>query len=58
MIGPPLGGFIILAFSWRWIFLINVPIGILGIVLASIYIENLKEDEGAALFVLARILYY
>ena len=45
VIGPPLGGFITLAFSWRWIFLINVPIGILGIVLASIYIENLKEDD-------------
>lgn len=44
VIGPPLGGFITTAFSWRWIFLINVPIGLLGIVLASLYIENLRED--------------
>ncbi len=31
--GPPLGGFITTYASWHWIFLINVPIGLLGIVL-------------------------
>ncbi len=30
VMGPPLGGFIVTYFSWRWIFDINVPIGILG----------------------------
>ena len=34
IIGPPLGGFITTYFHWRWIFFINIPIGILGIVLA------------------------
>ena len=29
--GPPLGGFITTYFHWRWIFWINVPIGVLGI---------------------------
>jgi MFS family permease len=33
MVGPPVGGFITQYFSWHWIFLINVPIGILGIIL-------------------------
>ena len=33
VLGPPVGGFIVTYFSWRWIFDINVPIGILGIVL-------------------------
>ena len=28
--GPPLGGFITTYFSWHWIFIINVPIGVLG----------------------------
>jgi len=35
IVGPPVGGFITTYFSWHWIFLINVPIGLLGIVLVS-----------------------
>src|SRR5579871_927673 len=31
VIGPPLGGFITTYFSWHWIFLINIPIGLAGI---------------------------
>ena len=30
--GPPLGGFITTYASWHWIFIINVPIGLVGIV--------------------------
>jgi len=44
MAGPPLGGFITTYFHWRWIFWINVPIGILGVVLALKYIHNLREE--------------
>lgn len=43
MIGPPLGGFITTYFHWRWIFLINLPIGALGIVLARRFIPELRE---------------
>jgi len=38
MVGPPLGGFITTYFDWRWIFLVNLPIGALGIVLALKFI--------------------
>jgi EmrB/QacA subfamily drug resistance transporter len=34
MLGPPLGGFITTYLHWRWIFVINLPIGLLGIYLA------------------------
>src|SRR6266404_3683440 len=34
VIGPPLGGFITTYFSWHWIFLINIPIGLIGIFMA------------------------
>jgi EmrB/QacA subfamily drug resistance transporter len=44
VLGPPIGGFITTYFSWRWIFLVNVPIGILGMVLVSIFFDNPKED--------------
>jgi len=44
VLGPPIGGFITTYFSWRWIFLINVPLGILGIVLVTVFFDNPKED--------------
>ncbi|HEY4252433.1 MAG TPA: DHA2 family efflux MFS transporter permease subunit [Roseomonas sp.] len=34
VIGPPLGGFVTDALSWRWVFWINIPVGILGILAA------------------------
>ena len=40
ILGPPLGGFIVTYLNWRWIFYINVPIGILGVVLVSLFIAN------------------
>ncbi len=43
--GPLLGGFITTYFNWRWIFWINAPVGVLGIVLATIFIEDVKEDS-------------
>ena len=44
VLGPPIGGFITTFFSWRWIFLINVPLGILGIVLVTLFFDNPKEE--------------
>ena len=46
VLGPPLGGFIVTYFSWRWIFDINVPIGLLGIVLVSLFVEDVREPSG------------
>jgi EmrB/QacA subfamily drug resistance transporter len=43
VLGPPVGGFIVTYFNWRWIFDINVPIGILGIVLVSVFVEEVRE---------------
>jgi len=39
-IGPVLGGWLVTAFSWRWMFLINIPIGIVGAVLAIRLLKN------------------
>ncbi len=44
VLGPPIGGFITTYFSWRWIFLVNVPLGILGIVLVTMFFDNPKEE--------------
>jgi len=45
VVGPPLGGFLVTYLSWRWIFYINVPIGILGIYLATVFIEDVREPD-------------
>jgi EmrB/QacA subfamily drug resistance transporter len=45
VIGPPLGGFITTYFSWHWIFLINIPIGCLGIFLALRYIDPIRSED-------------
>jgi EmrB/QacA subfamily drug resistance transporter len=45
VIGPPLGGFIVTYFSWRWIFWINIPIGMLGFALALRFIPNVREPR-------------
>jgi EmrB/QacA subfamily drug resistance transporter len=44
VIGPALGGFITTYATWHWIFLINIPIGVLGITLVSIFFEELRSD--------------
>ncbi len=44
MLGPPLGGFITTYFHWRWIFWINVPIGVLGVTLATLFIHDVREE--------------
>ena len=43
--GPALGGAITLYFHWRWIFLINLPIGALGLILVLRHIPNVKEPD-------------
>lgn len=45
IVGPPLGGFITTYLSWRWIFWINVPIGVVGIALALILVPNVREER-------------
>jgi EmrB/QacA subfamily drug resistance transporter len=45
LIGPPIGGFITTFFSWHWIFLINIPMGLAGIVLATLFIEDVRAEK-------------
>jgi EmrB/QacA subfamily drug resistance transporter len=45
ILGPLVGGFITTNFSWRWIFWINVPIGVIGIALAARFIPDLRAEE-------------
>ena len=40
IIGPTLGGWITDNFNWRWVFLINIPVGILSLILSSRMVED------------------
>ncbi|MDR3472081.1 MAG: MFS transporter [Devosia sp.] len=44
IVGPPLGGFLTTYFSWHWIFLINVPTGILGIWLTQKFLPEFERN--------------
>jgi EmrB/QacA subfamily drug resistance transporter len=44
LIGPPVGGFITTYFRWEWIFLINIPIGIIGIALSAIFLPHIEGE--------------
>ena len=45
VIGPPIGGFMVTYMSWHWIFLINIPFGILGIAMVMHYIQEVREEN-------------
>lgn len=47
VIGPPLGGVIVTWFSWHWIFFINVPLGIAGLILALRVIPRIEAQTPA-----------
>jgi EmrB/QacA subfamily drug resistance transporter len=56
-LGPVVGGFLVTAASWRWIFYVNVPIGILAFVFGALFLrEHTEQTAGpfdAAGFVLS-----
>ncbi|WP_244935119.1 MFS transporter [Acuticoccus sediminis] len=56
MMGPPVGGFIATYFDWRWIFWINVPVGIIGITLVTLFIEEVRAEERPPLDVVGFVL--
>jgi EmrB/QacA subfamily drug resistance transporter len=45
MVGPLLGGAIVTWTSWRWIFLLNIPFGVLGILAALHFVDDRPEDR-------------
>ena len=60
IVGPVLGGLIIDATNWRWIFLVNLPIGIIGTLTAIKFVPSIKPRTrqrfdwiGGALFLVA-----
>jgi EmrB/QacA subfamily drug resistance transporter len=45
-IGPTLGGLILDVLSWHWIFFVNLPIGVLGVILVFRFVPDIKPKGG------------
>lgn len=45
LVGPLLGGWLVEHTTWSWIFLINIPIGIIGCVLSALFMPNQQEES-------------
>ncbi len=45
VLGPTLGGFIVTYFSWRWIFFINVPLGLFSLAGIGFYLMEIREKR-------------
>jgi EmrB/QacA subfamily drug resistance transporter len=57
MVGPMVGGVIAYHFSWRWIFWINIPFGILAIIVAQYYLPKMPPQSISPLDKLGFILF-
>ena len=47
VVGPPLGGFLVTYADWRWIFYVNVPIGLAGMALVTRYVPTCGRPRPA-----------
>jgi EmrB/QacA subfamily drug resistance transporter len=56
VLGPPVGGFITTYASWHWIFIINVPIGLMGIALATRFIPDVRAADHVRFDVVGMVL--
>lgn len=57
MLGPVAGGFIVDYFHWRLIFFLNIPIGIIGLVLVFLHLPNYSEADTPPLDIVGLILF-
>ena len=55
VIGPTLGGYLTDNLSWRWVFYVNIPVGIIALIIATIFLPNIKRDSSGRIDVLGSL---
>ena len=48
-LGPVLGGFLVTEFSWRWVFLVNLPLGIIAVIFGALFLERAEAIDAGKL---------
>lgn len=56
ILGPPIGGFIVTWLDWRWIFYLNIPFGVMGIIGALLLVPEVRGDARARFDLIGFIL--
>ena len=54
-LGPPIGGLLVQA-DWRWVFLVNIPVGIAAVAIGAKVLREIREDAAAAPDVLGALV--
>src|SRR5262249_2787848 len=57
MVGPLLGGLIVHYVDWRWVFFVNIPVGVVGLLLVWRFLPDYREAKTFPLDVLGLILF-
>mgnify|MGYP003243773974 FL=1 len=47
IMGPTVGGYLVDYFSWQWIFIINVPIGIFSLIVIPLTVNDTAKDKNS-----------
>jgi EmrB/QacA subfamily drug resistance transporter len=64
--GPTIGGLILQSLSWHWLFFVNLPVGVIGLVMVAAFVPNLRPEgrqrfdfigAGTLFFAMASLLY-
>jgi EmrB/QacA subfamily drug resistance transporter len=55
-LGPVVGGFLVTKVSWRWVFYVNVPIGLIALVFGILFLHEIKQPEAGRFDIVGFVL--